>query len=54
MDKAKGLRSNSQWVQLNDFSLTSADVLQYVPVRIRHLKEKHCKSYEENKSIEIL
>lgn len=52
-DKAKGLRSNPQWVQINNISLTSVEVLQYVPVRIRNMKEKDCKSHDENKSIEI-
>lgn len=52
-DKAKGFRSNPQWTQINDILLTSVEVLQYMPVRIRNMKEKHCKSHEENKSIEI-
>lgn len=52
-DKAQGLRLNPQRVQINDISLTSVEVLQYVTVRIRNMKEKHCKSHEENKSIEI-
>lgn len=53
-DEAKCIRSNPQWAQINDISLTSVEVLQYMPVMIRNMKEKHCESHEENKSIEIL
>lgn len=52
-DKAKGLRSNPQQMQINDISLTSVEILQYMPVRIRNIKAKHWKHHEENKSIEI-